>query len=168
MERIKVRILHIPHAALLSILLLATSGPVWPVSVTSDELSEVNRWVMATFQGRSDEKRAEGYLMVYTRCGSVEKEMIKDRHFRIVNKEYQRGLHFPSVGKVMVHVPGVAESFEAVVGMDSNDVNYYDSSLRGNAIASVEVGGREAFRSAVLREGMHGVPVKVERGDQPA
>ena len=61
-----------------------------------------------------------------------------------------------------VHLPSAGKAFRAVVGVDSNDVGYYTNEGRGSLIASVEVGGEERFRSPVLREGIPGVPVKVD------
>jgi alpha-galactosidase len=66
------------------------------------------------------------------------------------------------VGKVKVVLPGPARSFEAVAGVDSRDSGYYSNFGRGAVVASVEVNGKEPFRSAVMREGMPGVPVKVD------
>src|ERR1019366_9406367 len=87
---------------------------------------------------------------------------IEGRRFRIVNQEYSRGLHFPSDGKVRVMLSGPARSFDAVVGVDSNDTDYYSRVGRGAVVASVDAAGKTLFRTQVLREGMTAVPVKVD------
>src|SRR3990172_9323599 len=148
------------------IMLFALAAPLaGAVSVTPEELSEAGRWVAAKFQGQAETQPAEGYLMPYLKFGQVQKNGMGDRPLLLVDKPYRRGLHRPSVGKVVVHLPGPAKSFEAVVGVDSNRVtSFYSNAGRGAAIATVEAGGKEAFRSAVMREGMTGVPVKVDLG----
>jgi alpha-galactosidase len=60
-----------------------------------------------------------------------------------------------------VRLPGPGKTFTAVVGVDSNPQTVGG---RGSVVFSVSVGGTQAFRSQVLREGMVGVPVRVELG----
>ena len=57
--------------------------------------------------------------------------------------------------------PARARRFEAQVGLDTNEQTIGG---RGSVVFSVEVGGKEAFRSAVLREGMPPVSVNVDLG----
>ena len=140
---------------IVQIMLLALAAPLArAVSTTPEELSEAGRWVAAKFQGKAEVKSAEGYLIVYTASGVVQKNGVSNRQLRILDKVYARGLHCPSVGRVVVHLPSPGKTFDAVVGVDSNDVSYYDNSSRGSIVAAVLVGEKEAFRSAVMREGM--------------
>jgi hypothetical protein len=136
--------------------MVTSNGAAW---VTSDELSEARRWMAAKVEGKTVAPPDEGYLMVYTRSGAVQRNGIDGYPLRLVDKAYHRGLYFPSVGRVAVHLPSAGESFEAVVGVDSNDLSYYSTAGRGTIIASVEVSGKEPFRSGVLRDGMAGVSV---------
>ena len=146
---------------------------VWAVSVTSEELSEASRWVGAKFLAAAEAREAQGYLMVYTKSGSVQKNEVTGGLFlggltrstlRIAMKQYQRGLHCSSMGKVLVHLPSPGKGFEADVGMDSNDLDYYSNQGRGSVIASIVVRGKEAFGSNVMREGIPATPVKVDLG----
>jgi len=130
-----------------------------------EAMAEAHRWVSAKFLGEAPPKPAEGYLTEYIRSGSLVKNGIQGHPFRIVDKDYRRGLHFPSEGKVVVVLPGPGQSFDAIVGVDSNDVGYYSNVGRGAVVASVEVKGKGSFRSEVMREGMLGVPVKVDLGN---
>jgi alpha-galactosidase len=139
--------------------LSAASGPVAPA-----ELAEAARWTSAKFQGKADMRPAAGYLVVSLKSGAIERNHISDRPLRIVDKVYERGLHVPSVGKVAVHLPGPGKTFQSVVGVDSNDVGYYENAGRGSVSAMITVAGKETFRSPVMREGMPGVPVKVDLG----
>jgi len=104
-------------------------------------------------------------LLVYSRSGQVTKNEVEGHHFRILNQEYSRGLHFPSEGKVRVVLASPARRFEGVVGVDSNDIGYYSNVGRGAVVATVDVAGKPAFRSQVMHEGMAGVPVKVDLGN---
>ena len=76
-----------------------------------------------------------------------------------MNKEYTRGLYCHAVSKVVVRLPGAGKTFSAVCGIDSNENTRPG---RGSVVFSVTVGGKNAFRSELLREGMPGVPVEVE------
>lgn len=60
-----------------------------------------------------------------------------------------------------MRLPGRGAEFSAVAGVDSNEQT---SGGRGSVHFSVEVGGQERFKSALLREGMVGVPVQVALG----
>ena len=158
---------------LVMLLLVFMAQIVDAVNPTPEEISEVNRWAAAKFQGQKEKKTAEGYLVVQLKSGQVQKNevttqgyglyVINTRPLRIVEKVYPSGLHCPSEGTVVVHLPGPAKTFDAIFGVDSNRVTGYPSNAgRGRVIGVVEVNGKEAFHSNVMREGMTGVPVKVD------
>jgi hypothetical protein len=128
-------------------------------------MATAQRWVAAKFLGEVAPNPAESYLLVYSRYGPVTKNGVQGHPFRILDQDYSRGLHFSSDGTVRVVLAGPAKSFEAMVGVDSNDIGYYSNVGRGAVVASVDVAGKTAFRSEVLHEGMRGVPVKVDLGD---
>ena len=130
-----------------------------------EAMATAQRWVGARFLGEIAPNPPESHLLVYTHSGPVTKNAVEGHHFRIVNQEYSRGLHFSSDGKVRVVLAGPARSFEAIVGVDSNDIGYYSNVGRGAVVASVDVAGKTPFRSEVLHEGMTGVPVKVDLGN---
>ena len=143
--------------------MMILSVPILPGSAqTPEEIAVAHRWVRAKFFGEVTPNPPQNYLLDYTQGGPVSKNGVKGHRFRIVNQEYARGLHFPSDGKVRVMLAGPARSFEAVVGVDSNDIGYYSNVGRGAVVASVDAGGKTLFRSEVLREGMAGVPSKVD------
>ncbi|MBZ5565983.1 MAG: alpha-galactosidase, partial [Acidobacteriia bacterium] len=131
-------------------------------SPTPEEMGEAQRWAAAKFAGQPEVRPARGYLEVSLAHGPIEKNAVKGHSLLIFHEHYRRGLYCPSEGEVVVHLPQPGRWFEAVVGVDSNDVGYYSNSGRGSVIASVEVGGKEVLRSAVVREGLAGVPVKVD------
>jgi alpha-galactosidase len=143
------------------------------VSGTPQEFSQANRWVAAKFDGKADSKPAEGYLMVHLKSGQVGKNRVSTKGYgiyatsssplKIADRVYQQGLYCPSEGEIVVHLPSPGRDFEATVGVDSNQVNgFYSNAGRGSVIATVEVAGKEAFRSGVMHEGMAGAAVKVD------
>ncbi|HVN05069.1 MAG TPA: alpha-galactosidase [Bryobacteraceae bacterium] len=129
-----------------------------------DAAAEARQWMGAKFVGTPEARPAVAYLLVHTKSGRIERNRRQDRTFRIAGTQYERGLGMPQPGEIVVHLPGPAAAFEAVVGVDSNDLGYYSNAGRGSVVASVEAGGVERFRSGVLHEGLTGVPVKANLG----
>jgi len=124
--------------------------------------NEACRWARAKLLGQPDSTPAVPHLMVYTRTGALARHRIADRAFRIASQEFPDGLAMMSPGEVLVRLPSPGARFQAIAGIDSNDLGYYSHAGRGSVIASVAVSGREPFRSPVLREGMPGIPVSVD------
>jgi alpha-galactosidase len=131
---------------------------------TSSEEDAARQWTAAKFLGEVPAEPREAYLLVHNASDSVLRNGIKGHPFRIVNTEYRRGINLPMVGTVIVHLPRPGRSFEAVVGVDSNDVGYYSNAGKGSVVATVELGGKGVFQTAVMHEGMAGVPLKLELG----
>jgi alpha-galactosidase len=125
---------------------------------------EVQQWVSAKFLGQPKPKPASSYLLVHTKSGRVDRNRRQDRMFRIAGVPYEHGLAMPQPGEILVHLPTPAARFEAIVGMDSNDLGYYSNAGRGSVVASIESGGSVRFRSGVLHEGLAGIPVKADLG----
>ena len=94
--------------------------------------------------------------------GSLEKKSRQNHGLKIGDKSFERGIHCPSVGTAKVHLPAPGRRFSAAIGVDSNDITYYSSLGRGNVTVWVDVNGKEAYRSSVMREGMAAVPVDVD------
>ena len=134
----------------------------WCMAQSPEVMDTARRWTAAKFLGEVAPNRSESYLLTYLQSGKLDKNEIQGRRFRIVNQEYSRGLHFPSDGKVRVMLASPAKSFEAIVGVDSNDLDYYSNVGRGAVVASVDVAGKTSTRTQVLHEGMGGVPLKVD------
>jgi alpha-galactosidase len=124
-------------------------------------MNDARRWVSAKFLGKVESSPARGYLVMHERSAPVLRNEIQGHPLRIGTKEYSQGLHFSSVGDVDVHLPKPGKSFDAIVGVDSNDLGYYSNRGRGSVVASVVVGDRELFRSTIIHEGTPGVPIHV-------
>jgi alpha-galactosidase len=142
------------------------------IAVKSAEISQSSEWVAAKIEGKPAIPSEQGFLLGQLKSGEIEKNGMQGEvggirglyPLRIGGKEYQRGLHCPSSGSVLVHLPARAQTFEAVVGIDSNDMSFISNAGRGGVTVSVQAGGKELFRSSVMREGAAGVLVKVDLG----
>jgi alpha-galactosidase len=120
-----------------------------------------SRWLAAKFLGEKDSKPIEAQMIVKLKSGLIQKNRRQDRTLLIGGKQFKNGIFMPSPGEIIVSLPEPVVTFEAIVGVDSNDLGYYSNAGRGNVIASVETGDNEIFRSGALHEGMPGVPIKV-------
>lgn len=140
---------------------LAQTG-VSAADTTNPAQNTARRWLAAKFLDQADHTPPTAHMRVTLKSGVIQKDRRKDRTFLIAGRMFQRGFFMPSPGEIVVHLPEPAAFFEAVVGVDSNDLGYYANAGRGNVIASVSAGGRELFRSGVLNEGTPGVPIKAD------
>jgi alpha-galactosidase len=132
------------------------------VRAVAEPFDSAQRWTRAKFLGVTDDNIAPAHLLVHLKSGVLERNRIKDRLFNMAGQSFERGVAMPSPGKIVVRLPVAAAHFSAVVGVDSNDLGYYSNGGRGSVIASVEANGQMLFRSAVLREGLAGVPISVD------
>lgn len=138
--------------------LLILAAGTWSTPETAGE------FVKARLLGERVEPAARSHMLTYLKRGSIEKNAIRGRAFRIKDREFQRGVVMPSPGEIHVKLAAPAASFEAIVGTDSNDLGYYANQGRGGVEASVEVAGKDVFRSPLMKEGIAGVAVNVPLG----
>ena len=150
---------HLPRN--LSFLLLVLS--CFAKAATQDaEIAAAHRWAEAKFAGRSEPLPAESNLLLRLKPTAFARKNIQGHPFLIAGQTFTDGVAMRSTGEIEVQVPSGASRFQAVVGVDSNDVGYYSNAGRGSVVASVIVGDRELFRSPVLHEGLAGIPVNVD------
>jgi hypothetical protein len=147
------------------LVVLACTPMCRAVSVSPEEMSEASQWVAAKFQGMVASEAPAVGLMVLANNDPVQLNARGGRPLKIADKQYSRGLYCHAVSKVVVRLPGPGKSFSAVAGVDSNEQT---SGGRGSVVFSVNVGGKEGFRSQVIREGIAGVPVDVALAGRPA
>ncbi|HEV3275485.1 MAG TPA: alpha-galactosidase [Terriglobia bacterium] len=145
------------------LMMSALAGPATVPQSDTSANTDARQWVAAKFAGQAPVGVKQGFLIVQRASGTVLKNGIKGHTLRIASTPYQRGIN-ASEGTVTVHLPGPGKSLTAVVGVDSNDVGYYSNAGRGSVVASVEIAGKQAFASALLHEGMEGVPLEVDLG----
>lgn len=135
---------------------MAISAPPAP-----SELEEMQRWAAAKFEGIAEEAPLRMGIHVLANNDPVQKNARGGKPLHIGGQEYTRGLYCHAKSRVVVHLPGPARQFDAVVGVDANDQT---SGGRGSVRFNVAVGGKVLWKSDVLREGMAGVPVSVDLG----
>jgi alpha-galactosidase len=138
----------------------AVTGP--SADNSDPAMSNARRWLAAKFLDRADNPPSSAQMLVNLKAGAIQKNHRRDRALLIKDRRYPRGLAMPSPGEITIRLPEPAASFEAVVGVDSNDLGYYANTGRGSVVASVTAGDRELFRSDTLHEGLPGVPIKVD------
>ncbi len=143
-------------------LLAMTFGRANAVSVTPGEMSEANSWATAKFAAVVEKtSSSKSSLTVLANNDPVQLNSRAGGPMRIGDKEYKRGLYCHAISKIVVNLSGPAKNFSAVVGVDNNDQT---SGGRGSVVFTVEAGGKEVYKSAVLRGGMAAVPVSVDLG----
>jgi alpha-galactosidase len=139
--------------------LIALNHLAHALSPTPDEMAEARRWVAAKFEGAEDRGEGRPGLAVLANHGHVQKNARGAKPLNLAGEEHTRGLMCHAPSEIRVRLPAPGATFTAVTGVDSNEQT---RGRRGSVVFSVHVAGREAFRSEVAREGMAGVPVKVD------
>lgn len=125
------------------------------------ELEDAQHWVAAKFDGAMEQPQVQPGIHVVANNDPVQMNARGGKPLHIAGKEYKRGLYCHAISRVVVYLPGPGTRFEAIAGLDSNEMT---SGGRGSVVFSVEVGGKEMWKSEVMREGMPGVPVSVDLG----
>jgi len=136
------------------------SGAAGAVEVTREEQAAAREWVAAKFEGTGPAGPCRPGLVVLANHDPVLRNTRGEgRPLTIAGTAYDRGLYCHASSHVVVRLPGPGKTFTAVVGVDSNPQTVGG---RGSVVFSVRVGDKPTFRSPVLREGLAGVPVRVE------
>jgi len=108
--------------------------------------------------GQAEAAPAAPHLIVRTKSAVIYKDRIRGRKFHIAGQDFERGIAMPSPGEVEVQLSAPAASFEAVLGVDSNDLGYYSNAGRGNVVTSVEASGRFRSSLGVVRDLLRRLP----------
>ncbi len=131
----------------------------WAATPTESEMAEAARWASAKFKGVALAPEPRAGLEALANHGPVDRNARGGKPLRVGGQAYTRGLYCHASSQVIVRLPSAGLEFTALVGVDSNDQTVGG---RGSVRFAVEVEGKESFRSPLLREGMPGVPVKVD------
>ena len=146
---------------LLVLAIMLAPGDAGAVSPSPDEMLEAGRFVARMLEGVVPDTATRPGLEIVSNYDAVQKNTRFAKPLKLGGKPYSRGLFCHAASKIVVRLPGPGKTFEAQVGLDTNEQTVGG---RGSVVFGVEVGGKEAFRSEVLREGMPPVPVNVELG----
>lgn len=132
-------------------------------AVNEDAFSSAQRWAAAKFLGVDEPLPSAGpYLTVQPKPDALLRDRIQGQPLLIVDRKFDRGLAMRSPGEITVELPSGARTFEAALGVDSNDVGYYSNAGRGSVVASVESNGRTLYQSPVLHEGIQAISLYVD------
>lgn len=82
-----------------------------------------------------------------------------DQPIQIGKKRYQHGLGTHSTSEIVISLPQPAKRFQAEVGIDNNADT---AGKRGSVSFAVEVAGKRAFESGIVRGGQEPVAVDVK------
>jgi alpha-galactosidase len=139
---------------------LLNATPVGATAVAPEEMARKESWVARNFQAPPPATPEPG-LWVVTNHDAVTLNGRGGQPMHLGGQPYSRGLYCHAVSKVLVRLPSPGKTFEAIVGVDSNDQTIHG---QGSVVFSVTVNGRELFKSPVMREGAAGIPVRVDLG----
>jgi alpha-galactosidase len=154
--------MNVLRALIAALAICSVASHLAAVEISPAEMAEAHLWVSAKLVGKVEPRTETGYLLPELKSGTVEKNARQGHTLRVATQPLGRGIHAPSVGTIAVHLPAPAVSFEALAGIDSNDITYYSSLGRGEVQVLIEAGGKQLLTSSHMREGQPAVPLKVE------
>ncbi len=145
--------------ASLAVLPMALFQSAWAVTPNADEMSEARRCVSAIFKGVAVPVTLQPGLEVVSNFDRVQKHTRFGKPLNLAGTHYTRGLFCHASSKITVRLPAPGKSFQAMLGVDSNEQT---AGGQGSVVFAILVDGKEVFRSAILKEGMLPVPVKID------
>ena len=132
------------------------------IMASAAEVQEAHVWALAAFTGEEPAGApARIRLQVRRQDHNVLRlrESCMETPIKIGQQEFRRGLGTHANSEIAVALPSGAKAFKAWVGIDNN----YDTlGVRGSVEFSVELDGKEVFRTPTLRGGQEPAPVSVE------
>jgi alpha-galactosidase len=134
---------------------LATS-PATASKPSADEMAEARLFVAAKFE--ADAAANKPGLIVAVNNGAVERNSHYNKPLKIGEKQYTRGLAAHATSKIVVRLPGPGKKFAADIGLDNNSQT---RSGQGTIVFSVGVGGKNVFRSDVVKVTTPAKPIEV-------
>jgi alpha-galactosidase len=137
---------------------VATASLTMAVTASPDEMAQAKCWTTSQFEGKAVSPSLQPGLEIVTNHDPVQKNARFGKPLNLAGTSYTHGLFCHATSKIVVHLPSPGRTFEAVVGVDSNEQTHG----HGSIVFDVELRGKKVFHSDVLREGMTGVPVKVD------
>lgn len=137
---------------------IVTASLTMAVTVSPDEMAQAKRWANSQFEGKTSSSSLQPGLEIISNHDPVQKNSRFGKPLNLAGIHYAHGLFCHATSKIVVRLPSPGRTFEAVVGVDSNEF----TNGRGSVVFDVDLRGKKVFKSAVLRGGMTGVPVKVD------
>jgi len=139
-----------------------------PIAAPDDEImaspadiEEVRAWAITAFTGVRPPARAAGVCVEVRRQDHSALRFGQsciDTPLKIGSREFARGLGTHAASEIVLELPAGAKTFLAQVGIDNNADT---GGQRGTVQFSVEIGGKEVFRTPTLKGGQEPVEVAV-------
>ncbi len=124
-----------------------------------EEMDVLRQWVGAKLEAKVVEPKPASGLVVVANHDPLQLNSRNGKPMKLGHTQYTRGLYCHAVSRIHVRLPGPGKTFMAVAGVDNNADTW---GSRGSVVFSVNVGEKEAFRTAIMRGGEPGVPVEVD------
>ncbi len=150
---------RLPAAAFLLMSAAIASHDTFAATVSPDEMLESHRFVTAAFEGVAPTMADQPGLTILANFDSVQKNNRFGKPLKMAGKTFARGLFCHAPSKIAVRLPGPGKKFHSAIGVDSNEQT---QGGHGSVVFHVSVGGKDAFRSGVLKEGMPITSVDVD------
>lgn len=126
---------------------IPSSAPNDAVMATSAEIEQMHAWTQKVFARTP----SSGFRLTLVRqdynCLRLGRSVM-GTPLKLGEKTYQHGLGTHANSEIEVLLPADAAKFEALCGIDNN---YDTRTTRGSAAFSIDIDGKEAFRSSVLK-----------------
>jgi len=136
---------------------MCMTGAVLAAMPSANEMGVAAKWVESHFAGKSSSGEASSGLIVLANHDPVQRNARNGAPLKIADTEYTRGLYCHANSKIIVKLPAPGGKYTAVAGVDA-------AAPPGTVVFSVDVGGKKAFESPLMRGGKPGVPVDVDLG----
>ena len=148
-------------AALMGLITLtAISQQAIAVTVSPDELVTAHTWTTQSFNAaQKPQVPSNPGLQIVTNFDPVQKNGRFGKPLKIADVKYTNGLFCHANSRIIVRLPEPGKTFTAVAGIDSNEQTIGG---QGSVIFSVKISDKDVFHSGVVKEGMTGIPIKVD------
>ncbi len=140
---------------------IPTDAPDDALMASPAEIQQIQDWAGSAFTGTKAAGREPAVRVELRRQDhSVLRfgQSCIDTPIKLGNREFKHGLGTHANSELLLHLPPDAKEFKAWVGIDNNSDT---GGVRGSVQFSIELGGKEVWRTPTLRGTNEPVPVQV-------
>ncbi|GMW01384.1 MAG: hypothetical protein AMXMBFR84_25210 [Candidatus Hydrogenedentota bacterium] len=123
------------------------------------ELDDATEWINAKLEGKSRPTGSRAAVEVHANHDPVQMNSRAGKPLNIAGIEFDSGLYCHAPSRLRVRLPKAGKTFQAIVGVDSNDQT---RGGRGSVMFSVTTEEKTIWTSGTLNEGDMGVPVSID------
>jgi len=158
---LSISLLLVPAARALDDSEIPTDAPQDALMAGPEEIQAMQDWAAAAFTGSKPPGREPPLRVELRRQDhSVLRfgQSCIDTPLKLGTREFSHGLGTHANSEIILHLPPGAAEFRAFAGIDNN---FDTGGTRGSAQFSVEIGGKEIFRTPTLHGGNAPVEVRI-------